>query len=98
MKAAIFAMTKLTCTSYSSMKFPVDEFYEKLQIAAYKEKAYYEFALCKQLQVTGFPTLLLQVSESKFYLLARGFTKYENLKPVIDGVLEELKKDTNTSN
>lgn len=77
-------------------EIPVDEFYEKLRDPIYKEKAYYEFALCKQLQVTGFPTLLLQVSESKFYLLARGFTNYENLKPTIDGVLEELRKDSNT--
>ena len=76
-------------------EIPVDEFYEKLRDPAFKEKAYYEFALCKQLQVTGFPTLLLQVSESKFYLLARGFTKYEHLKPVIDGVLEELEKNSN---
>ena len=54
---------------------------------AYKEKAYYEFALVKQLQVTGFPTVLLQTGESKFYLLARGYTDYETLKKGIDQVL-----------
>jgi putative protein-disulfide isomerase len=66
---------------------PAKEFYAKLHSEAYKEKAYYEFALVKQLQVTGFPTVLLQVSESKFYLLARGYTDYETLKKGIDQVL-----------
>ncbi len=67
-----------------------DEFYKKLHDPVYKEKAYYEFALCKQLQVTGFPTAFLQVSESKFYLLTRGFTEYEQFKKTIDNILAEL--------
>lgn len=67
-----------------------DDFYSKLKQEAYKEKAYYEFALCKQLQVTGFPTVLLQASDSKFYLLARGYTPYETLKERIDNVLKEV--------
>jgi putative protein-disulfide isomerase len=71
---------------------PDTEFYERLHSDAYKEKAYYEFALVKQLQVTGFPTVLLQVSESKFYLLARGFTPYESMKERIDAVLAEATK------
>lgn len=71
---------------------PDIEFYQRLHSDAYKEKAYYEFALVKQLQVTGFPTLLLQVSESKFYLLSRGFTPYEALKERIDAVLAETTK------
>ncbi|MEX6687468.1 DsbA family protein [Danxiaibacter flavus] len=73
-------------------KYQIDaeDFYRKLRDEAYKEKAYYEFALCKQLQVTGFPTAFLQVSESKFYLLTRGFTEYEQFKNTIDNVLTEL--------
>jgi putative protein-disulfide isomerase len=70
---------------------PAEEFYTRLHSEAYKEKAYYEFALVKQLQVTGFPTVLLQVSESKFYLLARGFTPYDEFKKRIDAVLAEVK-------
>src|SRR5882762_1834567 len=50
---------------------PAEDFYSKLHSVIYKEKARHEFALVKQLQVTGFPTLLLQQNESKFYLLAR---------------------------
>ncbi len=34
-----------------------DFFYKKLASEEYKEKAWYEFALCKQLQVTGYPTV-----------------------------------------
>ena len=68
---------------------PAQEFYAKLHSPEYKEKAYYEFALVKQLQVSGFPTVLMQVSESKFYLLARGFTPYETLKERIEKVLGE---------
>jgi putative protein-disulfide isomerase len=71
---------------------PDTEFYSRLRSEAYKQKAYYEFALVKQLQVTGFPTVLLQVSETKFYLLARGFTPYESLKERIDAVLAETTK------
>src|SRR5688500_15716616 len=52
---------------------PEDEFYTKLKSDAYKEKAYYDIALTKQLQVTGFPAVLIQVSDSKFYLLSRGY-------------------------
>lgn len=69
-----------------------DEFYERLGSGEYKEKAYYEFALVKQLQVTGFPTVLLQVNETRFYLLARGFTPYEDVKARMENVLAEVGK------
>lgn len=69
---------------------PEKEFYEKLHNEEYKEKAYYEFALVKQLQVTGFPAVLLQVSESKFYLVAKGFTDYDTVKDRIEKVLAEV--------
>jgi putative protein-disulfide isomerase len=73
-------------------QIPAEDFYASLHSEAYKEKAYYEFALCKQLQVTGFPAVLLQASESKFYLLARGFTEYEVLKERIEAVLQEIEQ------
>lgn len=66
-----------------------EDFYSKLKSSTYREMAYYEFALCKQLQVSGFPTVLLQTGESKFYLLARGFTAYEDVKARIDNILSE---------
>lgn len=70
-------------------KLDVDDFYNKLKSIEYKEKAYYEFALCKQLQVTGFPTVLLQLSDSKFYLISRGFSMYEDVKMRIENILKE---------
>lgn len=71
---------------------PESEFYAKLKDAGYKEKAYYEFALVKQLKVTGFPTVLLQVSDSKFFLLARGFTPFDTMKERLEAVLTEVEK------
>ena len=68
---------------------PAEEFYAKLHEEEYKEKAHYEFALCKQLQVTGYPELLLQLNETKFYLLARGYTDYETLNERIKNALKE---------
>lgn len=64
-------------------------FYEKLLSEEYKEMAYDEFALCKQLQVTGFPAVLIQLNESRFYLLARGYTGFEELQERIEDVLRE---------
>lgn len=64
-------------------------FYEKLHSEKYKEQAYYEFALCKQLQVSAFPAVLLQLSDSKFYLVAKGYTPYEELSERITAVLKE---------
>ena len=69
---------------------PPAEFYKKLRDEEYKEKAHYEFALCKQLQVTGYPALLLQVSESKFHLLARGYTDYETVLVRLENALKEV--------
>ncbi|MBX9732580.1 MAG: DsbA family protein [Chitinophagaceae bacterium] len=65
-------------------------FYEKLVSDTYKEQAYYEFQLCKQLQVTGFPSVLLQVNESKFHLLARGYTSLVDLKTRLEAALQTV--------
>jgi putative protein-disulfide isomerase len=64
-------------------------FYENMKDPAYEEQARYEFALCKQLQVTGYPAVLLQTSETKFYLVSRGYTAYEPLQERIESILKE---------
>ena len=69
-----------------------EPFYEKLQSEEYKEQAFYEFALCRQLQVTGFPAVLMQLSETKFHLLSRGYTSYEDMEERINVVLQENEK------
>jgi len=71
-------------------KLDADDFYTKLKSEGYKQKAYYEFQLCKQLQVTGYPCVLLQTSDTKFYLLAKGYTSFDNLNARLENVLKEI--------
>lgn len=66
---------------------PEEAFYEKLHDATYQDKANYEFQLVKQLQVSGYPSVLMQVSDSKFYLVARGYTPWEQLQQNFEAVL-----------
>jgi len=68
---------------------PAEEFYEKLADEEYKEQAYYEFALCKQLNVSGFPAVFIQLSDTKFYMIAEGYTDFETLDSRIKNVLKE---------
>ncbi len=70
-------------------KYGINEeaFYTKLSSDEFKEQAHYEFALVKQLQVTSFPTVLVQTNELKFHLVAQGFTDFETLKQRITAVL-----------
>ncbi|SRR5665213_684153 len=69
---------------------PGEEFYERLLDEEYKEHAYYEFALCKQLNVTGFPSIFIQLSERKFHQVAQGYTKFETLDERIKIILADL--------
>ena len=69
---------------------PEEEFYTKLKSESYREKALYEFALVKQLKVTGYPTVFLQAHETKFYLIARGYTDYNAVIENIDKSLREI--------
>ena len=72
---------------------PSAEFYEKLDAEEYKELAHYEFALCRQLNVTGFPAVFLQLSETKFYQVAQGYTPFESMNDRIENVLLENKRE-----
>jgi putative protein-disulfide isomerase len=64
-----------------------DEFYAKMASPEYKEKANYDVALVKQLQVTGFPQVLLQTDDLKFYLLSRGYVDFETLQARMEKVM-----------
>lgn len=66
-----------------------EAFYSKLASEEYKELAYYEFTLMKQLQVTGYPTAFIQTGETKFIMIARGYTPYEDVKQRIENILAE---------
>lgn len=67
-----------------------EAFYSKLNAGDYKEMAYYEFALMKQLQVDGYPSVFIQTGELKFNMVARGYTPYEKLQQRINAVLETI--------
>src|SRR5664279_1273204 len=67
-----------------------EDFYEKLHNETYKEQAYYEFALCKQLNVTGFPAVFIQTGETKFHHIVQGYTQYESIDQRIQNVLKEI--------
>lgn len=64
-------------------------FYQKMKEDVYEEQARYDFALCRQLQVTGFPTLLLRVEDTRFYLLSRGYSDLPTVQARTEKVLKE---------
>jgi len=64
-------------------------FYQKLTEEKYKDKAYYDFALCKQLQVTGFPCVFLQFEESKLYMIARGYSDLASVEARINRITSQ---------
>lgn len=66
-----------------------DDFYSKLADPAYKEKAHYDFSLVKQLGVTGFPCVFLQLEESKLYMIARGFSDSASIEKRISNIVAE---------
>ncbi len=67
-------------------------FYEKLASETYKEMAYYEFSLVKQLQVNGYPTVFIQTGDTSFHMVARGYTDEQTLSERIENVLAEIVK------
>jgi len=60
------------------------EFYEKLHSETYQQKAHEEFRLCEQLQVTGYPQIMLQAGHETIYLIHRGYADYDTLSNKID--------------
>lgn len=66
-----------------------EDFYNKLASEVYKEKAYYDFALIQQLRVNGFPTVFLQLEESKLYMIARGYSDLSSVENRINKILIE---------
>jgi putative protein-disulfide isomerase len=72
-------------------KVPVQDFYSKLHSSEYKEMAHQEFALAQQLHVTGYPTVMIQESESRFHLVTRGYSSFETISQTIDSVINEIK-------
>lgn len=70
-----------------------DDFYEKLHQPDFEEKAKYDFALVKQLKVTGFPTVFIQENDQKFYLTAKGYTDFPTLEARINNILQQIQSN-----
>jgi len=71
---------------------PAGKFYTELHNEAAKDNALNEFQLVKQLQVTGYPSVLVQISDHKFFMIARGYTPYETLEKNLRIVLTDQEK------
>ncbi|RYG03792.1 MAG: DsbA family protein [Chitinophagaceae bacterium] len=69
-------------------KYSIDaeKFFERLKSTEFKDKAEYEFSVVQHLQVTGYPALFYQQSQSKFHLLAQGYTEFD----VVNNRIENL--------
>jgi putative protein-disulfide isomerase len=65
------------------------DFSKKMASEEWQETAQYEFALVKQLGITGFPAVVVQMTEEKFYLIAKGYTPLEDLSYRLEQVLAE---------
>lgn len=77
---------------YLSVNYGVDpdEFELKMSQQEYKEAAYLDFAYAKQLQITGFPAVLVQEKDDSFYLIAKGFADIDTLELRLQNVLKEI--------
>lgn len=65
-------------------------FYPQLKSELIKIKVYEEFTLVKKLQVSGYPSILIQVSPNKFHALTRGYTPFDSLQKDLDNLLGGL--------
>ncbi len=74
-------------------KYGIEEkaFMEMLKEEESRDLAHAEYAMVKQLGITGFPCVLVQVDERKLYMIAKGYTSYDELKMRLDKVLEDYR-------
>ncbi len=71
-------------------QIPVDEFIKKLTQEEFKQAAYYDFALARQLQVTGYPAAFIRTGELKFHMIAKGYASLETMELRVQNVLKEM--------
>lgn len=74
----------------SEFGIAADNFLTKLNSEEFKQAAYYEFALAKQLQVTGYPAAFIKVDDRNFHMIAKGYANHETMKLRITNVLNQL--------
>jgi putative protein-disulfide isomerase len=64
-------------------------FVENMREDKYQQAARYDFALSRQLEVTGYPQVLVQTDETHFYLVARGYTPADVLESRVQTIMEK---------
>lgn len=67
-----------------------EEFVQKLNTDEFKQAAYYDFALARQLQVTGYPAAFIKTGERNFHMIAKGFADIKTMELRIQNVLKEV--------
>ncbi|HSB94580.1 MAG TPA: hypothetical protein VLC28_15765, partial [Flavitalea sp.] len=70
-------------------ELPIEEFYGRMKAEEYHDKATYDFSLCQQLKVSGFPTMFMQVTDTKLYQLSRGYLDFDSLHSTIEKIRAE---------
>ncbi|WP_442796247.1 DsbA family protein [Pelobium manganitolerans] len=66
------------------------EFIAKLHDEKFKQDAYYDFALSKQLQVTGYPAAFIKTGDLNFYMVAKGYADYDTMVLRVENVLKQV--------
>jgi putative protein-disulfide isomerase len=67
-----------------------EDFLKKLNQEEFKQAAYYDFALARQLHVTGYPAVFIRTGELQFYMIAKGYTDLASLELRIQNILKEV--------
>jgi putative protein-disulfide isomerase len=73
-------------------KLPEEEFLAKLDNEEYRQLAYYDVALARQLQVTGYPAAFIKTGELQFHMIAKGYSDEATMELRIHNVLKEINK------
>lgn len=70
-------------------KIPEDEFINKLNDEEFRQLAYYDVALSRQLQVTGYPAAFIKTPDMEFFMIAKGYADLETMELRIQNVIKE---------
>lgn len=86
-------LTKTNSYKPIAEKFGIEwpAFVHRLESEKSLEDARYNFHLARQLEVTSYPAVLIQTGDQYFYLIARGYTSYDDMEKRIHNVLQEEK-------
>ena len=77
-------------TLIEQYQLPIAEFIKKMESEEFKQNAYYDFALARQLQVSGYPAAFIKTTENQFYMIAKGYADLETMQLRIANVLKEI--------